>query len=312
MKIICTVPLALLLLSSVSAFAAPILARVIESKGSVSGGNGGAALEAGASHPAGTTLTTGSASRISMISFPGSVVTYAADTEVTIQHLDVERTSNATTRTAKFRLQEGTLFFAIDKVNWDTTTFEVLVPTGKASAKRPEPPKTATAGVATVRKGKLHVVAQAGRLDYTLPSGQSIAGHVGSVLTGDAGNLQVVNLSTGQVALYDSAGVATGSRAATPSELKAASEVFASAVELTETLIAAGTISSSIATAISETVAAVNQGLVSLGAEPLLTAQVGSLPSSSSSASLPAFSGSLGAGAANPANTSGGVRSPEQ
>ncbi len=312
MKIACTLILALLGLIPSTISAEPVLARVVEVVGSVQGAG---AIKPGATLPATAALTVGPASRVTFHGFPGSVVSFGVDTQAAINRISIDHDKgggSAMVRAASFKLDEGILFFSIDKVNWDTTTFEVNIPTGRVSAKRPVAPKTASVGVVEVRKGKLHVSALAGAAVFTAANGKSIAIDSGSVLIGTGGGFELVNLISGQIATYDGSASPTGTRQATNAELTAASQIFSTSAGFSESLVVSGAVSGTISSAITDSLIAVNQKLAELGLEPVNTTAVGSLPGNGTSAALPALGGAPGAGGANPANTAGGVRSPER
>jgi len=312
MKNLRLLSLALLAFPCSHAFSEPVLARVLEISGSVSGAaHNGGALEKGANLGAGSANTTGPASQISLTPFPGAIVTYAAESQASIQQIDLDRAAGEVTRAATFRLEKGTLFFAIDKVNWKTTTFEVLVPDGKVAAKAPKPPKTATAGVVVVRKGRHYIAAEAGNLTFTGPNGAAIPLKGGTVLSSNGEGYAVVDLTSGRVASYDFRGGVLGLHMATAAELQASTEIYASATDMTEALIASGSVSANIAEDISQTLVMVNEKLVALGADPVNSVPVAGLSGGTAAGSLPALSGAPGASGANPANVSGQVNSSE-
>ena len=280
MKLVCSTVFVLLVCLRAVAFAEPVLARVVEATGTVHGSGG--LVKAGATLPASAALTTQAASRITFHGFPGSVISLGGETQAAISHIRIARNGSgpAIVRDASLKLDEGILSFAIDKVNWDTTTFEVITPTGRVAAKPPKSPATASVGVVEVRKGKLRLCATAGSLGFRLPSGRSIALNSGSVLTGADGSFEVVDVSSGEIASYGSSGLPLGTRRATDGELAAAKEAFSS----------------------SSSSAAMLTG----------SAAPGGLPGNATSQALPALPGAPNATGANPANVAGGVRSPER
>ena len=281
MKLVCPLAVvALLACLRPAVFAEPVLARVVERSGSVEGAGG--AVKPGATLPLNAALATQSGSRITFHGFPGSVISLGADTQAAINHIRIDRNGSvpALVRNASLKLDEGILFFAIDKVNWDTTTFEVVTPTGRVAARRPKAPATASVGVVEVRKGKLRVCATAGSLAFKLPNGRSIALNSGSVLIGAGGSLEVVDVSSGEIVSYDGSGSPLGTRRASDGELAAAKETFSSSSSYASLLTASGAI--------------------------------GASPGNATLQALPALPGAPNAGAANPANVAGGVRSPER
>lgn len=318
MKNILPVSLALLGALTLDATAEPVLARILETSGSIHATHAGGAVQVGATLPAGASVTTGPASTITFNAFPGSMVSLDAKTRATVVSMEVSRAANMVSREATFKLDAGLLFFAVEKVNWDATRFAVLTPDGKVTAERPESPKTATAGIVEVKDGKFRVVALAGRLAFAGPQGTNITLAHGSVASRSGGEgFQVVDLTTGQTTVYNSSGVVAETRVATTDEVASASEAFSDGTVVMEALIAKGAISQELASAARETLISVNQKLAEIGAKTIGDDRVGALPKGSDHAlsalsSRATVEGFSRESAANPANVSGGVRSPAQ
>lgn len=311
MKTILSLSVAVLSVLPFSASAEPVLARVLEASGSIQATHAGGPLQAGATLPVGASITTGPASKITFNAFPGSVVSCTAQTQATVVSMEVSRAAGVVHREATFKLDAGLLFFAVDKVNWENTQFQVLTPGGTVLAKKPELPKTATAGIVEVKDGQIRVAAQAGRMECTGPNGATFAVPGGAVLSSTGQGFQVVDLTSGQTTVYDGSGTITATRTAANGELTSAAEAFSKGAEVTETLIAGGVIGQELSAAVRETLITVNQRLAELGMEPAGTAQVGALPGAAASQPLPTSSGFPSGSVANPANSAGPVNSPE-
>jgi hypothetical protein len=320
------------LFSLSSALAGPIMASVVHKTGTVTAtapGAGAVTSQAGHALPEKSSLKTEPGSEIALNPFPGASVLITEKSETTLEQMEFVRDGeHVSKRAATLRLDAGRLFYSIEKFKPEVTKFQVTTP-GRVVAVRAnviKPGGVDLAGmveivgkslVVTVLSGSAAVSRQGSGSITTEVSGQSsssVTVNGGSVFSDAPEGARLVNLTSGQVTLFDALGNALETRAATASELLAGRSDFQTAVTVAEQAIATVSLGGDITAAITQTLVKVNSNLALNGLEAMTTVAVGASETSSTSASRSGYPslGMDGGQTANPANTSGVVRSGER
>jgi hypothetical protein len=313
--------IATLLAGAVSpAFSAPIMATVVQRKGSIAaaGANGHSlSTEIGKNLPEHTAVNVSAGGELGFIPFPSGFVLLGSQsgTSSAIEQLQLIRSGDRVqSRQATIRLDSGRLLFGVEQFDPQITSLEVATPHGTASAaEATEKHGKNVAGVVEVLEDALKMTALGGACAFHGGEHGTIQLSAGSVLHKSSERLEVLNLLTGKVIAHGADGKVQHERAATADELQSGRETFQAAVGIVEQAISAGSLAASFTAAISGTVTEVNQALASAGIPAIDQTAVGATVSEPPrSASL--FSGAPAPGgtSANPANVSGLVRSNER
>lgn len=298
-----------------AAFSSPLTAPVLNKKGSVAAtapGGGIKLSEKGGFLPERTSIQTSPNSSLTYLAYPGGAVKLDEKTNSTLQHIEVVRDGDhIQRRAALMRLDAGRLFYTILKFQNKATQFQVTTPDRVVAVreKKPKPEGTDVAGMVEVKDKQTYATILSGSASISGTGGNPITVNAGSFYASDGTHITVLNLITGNFTTYDESGNVLNSRIATNAELLAGRTDFQSALGVAEEAVAEAGLDSSIGTAIAQTINQINRYLAFNGDPAISTTAVGSTQSSHPG---PLLLGMNNGGSANPANTSGVIRSNER
>jgi len=298
------------------AASATVLAPVVDVKGSASWAGRGPAksstLRSGESLGEGSAIKTGADSRVVFSPVPGTAVSMAKRTSVSLLRLAVTKSGDTVqSRDAVMKLDIGTLSFSSEPRN--TTRVAVQTPLGTISAE-------GAAGTIALKNSSLQIASLSGKMTFAITGGSHapISIEQGSFLVASGGGtnatIRIVNVITRTTTDFSAAGAQLSTRDATVQDLESARGFFEATLAHAAIAVGYGLLSTGAVAEISATLTNINQSLAIAGIASVEAPAVGSsTPASAGTASEGATApAGFTSGSANPANLSGQIISPER